>query len=370
MYYVSEVFILRRFNSRQGFTLVELLVVIAIIGILVGLLLPAVQAAREAARRTQCANNLKQIALAVLNYESSTKRLPALAHDGNGTAATGMGAAAGRSYSWVISVLPYIEQGPAYDAIMAQAKPGGPGLPSPWSVGTSPFEENVWKKDIPALRCASDTQPDDRSESPSLLNYKACVGDDYYQNHFRPDQSNTDSRGVFQRNRYLNISAVIDGTSNTILFGEAIAGGQPDDVLGGVALSMKSWNPAACQARRSPTNPKKITAPFRAAFRPTGGRAWDGRPYYCGFATMVAPNGPSCNWGDPDGNEHMGTLSSRHTGGGQVSLVDGSVRFVSQTIDVGNQTVDDIQAPGSRLSPYGVWGAMGSAGGRETVSIE
>ncbi len=365
---------LRRFNSRQGFTLVELLVVIAIIGILVGLLLPAVQAAREAARRTQCANNLKQIALAVLNYESSTKRLPALAHDG-GVASTnpgqpGLGAAAGRSYSWVISVLPYIEQGPAYDAITAQARPGGPGLPDPWSMASTPFNDNVWKKDIPALRCASDVAPDDRSESPSILNYKACVGDDYFQNHFRPDQSNTDSRGIFQRNRYLRISAVLDGTSNTILFGEAIAGGQQDDVLGGVAVTMQAWNPAACQARRSPTNPRKITAPFRAVWRPTGGRAWDGRPYYCGFATMVAPNGPTCHWGGGDGNEHMGTLSSRHTGGGQVSLADGSVRFVSQTIDAGNQTVNDIQAPGSRLSPYGVWGAMGSAGGRETVSIE
>lgn len=361
---------MRRFNSRQGFTLVELLVVIAIIGILVGLLLPAVQAAREAARRTQCSNNLKQIALASLNYESAMKKLPALGHDGNGGGAPGIGANAGRSYSWVISVLPYIEQGPAYDAIMAQARPGGAGLPDPWSTATSTFNDSVWKKDIPALQCPSDTPPTDRTESPSLLNYKACVGDDYYQNHFRPDQSNTDSRGVFQRNRYSKISVVLDGTSNTIFFGEAITGGEADDVLGGVALTMQSWNPAACQARRSPTNPKKITTPVRAAFRPTGGRAWDGRPYYCGFATIVAPNGPTCHWGGTDGNEHMGTLSSRHTGGGQVSLVDGSVRFISQSIDVGNQTVDDIQAPGSRLSPYGVWGAMGSAGGRETVSFE
>ncbi|MFO0941873.1 MAG: DUF1559 domain-containing protein [Pirellulales bacterium] len=357
-------------NRRPAFTLVELLVVIAIIGILVGLLLPAVQAAREAARRTQCANNLKQIGLATLNYESATKRLPALGHDGNGSGAPGLGANAGRSYSWVIPILPYMEQAPLYDALLTQARPGGAGLPDPWNTGTSAFLDTYWKKDIPAFLCPSDTPPTDRSESPSLLNYKACVGDDYFQNHFRPDQSNTDSRGVFQRNRYAKMSVITDGTSNTIAFGETVAGGGADDVLGGVALSLTTWNPASCQARRDPANPKKITAPVRAIFRNTGGRIWDGRPYYCGFATMVAPNGPSCHWGTVDGNEQMGTLSSRHPAGAQVAYVDGSVRFVSQTVDTGDQTIDDIQAPASRRSPWGVWGAMGSAYGGEAANLD
>lgn len=353
---------------KQGFTLVELLVVIAIIGILVGLLLPAVQAAREAARRMQCSNNLKQLGLAALNYESAMKKFPAMAHSGNGAAAApGMGAAGGRVYAWTISILPYIEQGPMYDGIMAQARPSGPGLPDPWSVANDTFRNTYWKKDLPTFRCPSDTPPDDRGESPSILNYRACVGDDYHQNHFRPDQARN-NRGMFQANRYLGIGEALDGTSNTIMFGESVAGGAPDDVLGGIALNMQAWNPAACLARRSTTDSRKITTPVRAPFRPAGGRAWDGRPYFCSFATMVAPNGPSCHWGGVDGNEHMGALSSRHTGGGQVGLVDGSVHFISQNIDTGNQLADSVQDPGGP-SAYGVWGALGSRTGGEAVSL-
>lgn len=93
-----------------GFTLVELLVVIAIIGILVGLLLPAVQAAREAARRMQCSNNLKQLTLANLNYESAYKRFPAMGYFGDPASNPGIGRA-NWPYSYAMQILPYIEQG-------------------------------------------------------------------------------------------------------------------------------------------------------------------------------------------------------------------------------------------------------------------
>jgi prepilin-type processing-associated H-X9-DG protein len=200
------------------------------------------------------------------------------------------------------------------------------------------------------------------------LNYKVCVGDDYHQNHFRPDQSSRDNRGIFQNNRWVGFGAIPDGTSNTVMFGEAVSGGAPDDILGGVALNMQAWNPAACLARISPTNRRKLTAPVRADFRPTGGRAWDGRPYFAGFATLIAPNGPSCHWGGVDGNEHMGTLSSYHTGGGQVAMADGSVHFISGSIDTGNLAIDDVPTPGGQ-SPYGVWGALGSRAGGEAASL-
>ncbi|MEQ1830566.1 MAG: DUF1559 domain-containing protein, partial [Pirellula sp.] len=325
----------------RGFTLVELLVVIAIIGILVGLLLPAVQAAREAARRMQCQNNIKQISLSLLNYESATKKLPALGHSGSGaTAAPGLGVNAGWPYAWTFAVLPYIEQGALSSAINSQARGGGPGLPTPWSTANNAWENQFWKAQVPSFVCPSDSPPSNRSESPSLLNYKACVGDDYHQNHFRPNQGR-DNRGMFQIDRWLGLGAVNDGLSNTIVIGEAVAGGAADDIKGGVALNMQAWNPAACLARINPTT-RRLTAPVRADFRPTGGRAWDARPYFCGFATIVAPNGPSCHWGGVDGNEHMGTLSSNHTGGGNVGMGDGSVQFISQSIDTGNQAIDDI----------------------------
>lgn len=347
---------------RVGFTLVELLVVIAIIGILIALLLPAVQAAREAARRSQCANHMKQIALALHNYHDSYKRFPALG-------CRGLGSNTGIYYSWLMSTLPFFEQGPRYQGIMSQARPSGPGLPSPWDTSNNTWNNQYWKVDIPTLICPSDTPPPNRGESPTLTNYKGCVGDDYHQNHFRPDENNRDNRGIFQCERWAGMETILDGTANTVMLGELVAGGYPDDVLGGVAVNMQAWNPAACLARIDPTNPKKLTPPVRADFRPAGGRAFDGRPYFVGFATLVGPNGPSCHWGGVDGNEHMGTLSSRHPGGGHVAMADASVRFISQTIDTGNQAIDDIDTPGSRPSPWGVWGALGSRAGGEAVAV-
>lgn len=360
---------MKKLMKTRGFTLVELLVVIAIIGILVGLLLPAVQAAREAARRMQCSNNLKQLGLAAHNYESAFKKFPALGNSGSGPMYPGLGAGTDWPYSWAISILPFVEQSPLYNAIQSQSRSGsGPGLPTPWSTANNAWENANWKAQIPGFVCPSDTPPTNRGESPSLLNYKACLGDDYHQNHFRPDQGR-DNRGMFQIGRWPGFQAVPDGTTNTVLFGEAIGGGAPDDVRGGVALNMQAWNPAACLARIDPTNRRKLTAPVRADFRPTGGRAWDARPYYCGFATIMAPNGPSCHWGGVDGNEHMGALSSYHSGGANITMADGSVQFISQSIDTGSQSVDDIDNPGSRPSPYGVWGSLGSRSGGEPASV-
>ena len=110
-----------RSSNRKGFTLVELLVVIAIIGILVGLLLPAVQAAREAARRMQCSNNMKQIGLAMHNYHDTVKAFPCFAQQPGG-GVTGTGAnQLWRGYSGFTMILPYIEQGPLYNQIQTQS---------------------------------------------------------------------------------------------------------------------------------------------------------------------------------------------------------------------------------------------------------
>lgn len=349
-------------KRRLGFTLVELLVVIAIIGILVALLLPAVQAAREAARRMSCSNNLKQIALAMHNYHDVHKKLPALGYTGIDPH-PGLSSGVRWPYGWAMNLLPFIEQGPLYDGMMAQARPNGPGLPAPWSTANNAWENQYWKVDVGIYKCPSDPPPSDRGESPSILNYKGCVGDDYHQNHFFP---NRDNRGIFQMHRWLGMEAISDGTSNTMLVGEAVGSGQPRDILGGVALNMQQWNPAACWARIDPNNPQQLSGDVRAGFRPTSGRAWEGRPYFVGFTTIIAPNGPTCHWGGVDGNEHMGALSSRHPGGAQVARADGSVGFISETIDSGNQARDDVQDP-SGPSPYGVWGALGSRNGGEST---
>ena len=348
----------RRLIRGRGFTLIELLVVIAIIAVLIALLLPAVQQAREAARRSSCQNNLKQLALAIHNYHDTYQRFPALGVRRNFPSGT--------YYSWVISILPMIEQGNLFEGIEARAD--STGLPTPWSVDQNDaFVRDYWTTDLQVLICPSDAAPKDRSESPSRINYKGCVGDDYHQNHFTTaPPENRFNRGLFQIERYLTFGDIIDGTSNTVILGEMVGGGDPDSILGGVALNLTTWNPASCIARVDPTT-GRLTGNVRTTGRPVGGRAWDGRPYFVGFATMVPPNGPSCHWGMIDGNEHMGTMSSHHTGGGQVAMGDGSVRFVSENINTGNLAADSIASP-SGMSDYGVWGAMGSIGGGEPIS--
>ena len=280
-------------RSRKGFTLVELLVVIAIIGILVGLLLPAVQAAREAARRMQCSNNLKQLGLAMHNYESSHKRFPAMGHLGGNLADSqpGMGQDIWARYAYTIGLLPYIEQGPLFNNMMARARPSGVGLPRPWAgqVDWSYDDENAriwgldqknWSVDISAFICPSDSPPPNRNESPCLLNYKVSMGDTYFQNHFPTKEwGSRDNRGMFHINRYLQIGSLTDGTSNTVMLGERAGGGGVADIRGGIAQEMREWSPADCLARVGLVNGRRqLTAPVREIQRPHTGRAWDGRP--------------------------------------------------------------------------------------------
>lgn len=341
---------------KGGFTLVELLVVIAIIGILIALLLPAVQAAREAARRAQCTNNLKQMGIALHNYHDSHKVFPVNQSD------FGIGQNGGRWYSGAIMILPYVEQGALYDGIMERAKPSGVGLPDPWSKWAG------WTTSISAFKCPTDGMLQDDGESPCVLNYKFCVGDTVRWNH---DAGHGIGRGVFSAGYALGMRDIRDGTSNTIAMGEMAGSGGPDDVISGVAVSVGHSGdrgvPALCWARVDPANPRKLTAPVRANFRPHTGRAWDGRPYFVAMATAVGPNGPSCQESTVDGWFQYATMSSYHPGGGNVVMADGSVHFVSETIDAGDPT---LQEATSGPSVYGVWGALGTRGGGEPASVE
>jgi prepilin-type N-terminal cleavage/methylation domain-containing protein len=345
-------------SGRAGFTLVELLVVIAIIGILVAMLLPAVQAAREAARRSSCANNLKQFGIAQHNYHDTFKRFPA-----NHIRRTRPGG--DRMYSGVIGLLPFIEQGPLYSAIDARASTSA-HLPDPWVKNAGGWTQ--WTVSIDSFKCPSDMAITNDGESPCVINYKFCVGDSIRWNH----DDREDGRGIFDQMKWRAINDVTDGTANTVLMGEIAGGGAPNQVIGGVAVSVGHTSdrgqPTLCLARIDPNNRSLLTNPVRADFRPQTGRAWDGRPYFQALVTAVRPNGPSCQEDSVDGWFQYGTLSSRHPGGGQVVMADGATRFITETIDAGNPAALSPET-GAAPSPYGVWGALGTKSAGEPAQV-
>lgn len=222
----------RRYASR-AFTLVELLVVIAIIGVLVALLLPAVQAAREAARRTQCSNNLKQLGIAIHNYHDTHNYLPiSISMWSEGTRPTPIRNGKG----WIVSILPQMEQAPLY----ARFEPyfngdfgGGGGL----NTNDLTCRDNM-KTVLKTLLCPSDpdNKPAEGQWQCSFLatrtNYKGVMGDHRMGNMSSvhpsptPDRHNTnEANGIFYRNNYqdgLRLASITDGTSNTVMVGEDV----------------------------------------------------------------------------------------------------------------------------------------------------
>ena len=345
-------------KSDSGFTLVELLVVIAIIGILIGLLLPAVQAAREAARRAQCTNNMRQLALGLHNYLDTYKVFPAL---GSETRASLSNPSMSDFvyFSWAMMVLPYIEQRAQYDKMMQLLASASPPRP----------HQAPLQADIATFWCPSDTRPTDRSLNNAPLNYRACLGDQYRQTWRdairRPEYS---TRGIFQIQRWLSMAAISDGTSNTIMLGEMLIGKGDCEYPGDVAFNFyDNQPPSVCIARIDPTNRRKLIPPCNSGGRAPGGRAWSGIPYHVGFSTIISPNGPSCLREVYLLADFMGTASSRHPGGVNVAMADGSVRFISETINTGDQNRVDTY-PNTGQSYYGVWGALGSCAGGEVAT--
>ncbi len=196
---------------RSAFTLVELLVVIAIIGILVGLLLPAVQAAREAARRMQCSNNLKQIALATHNYESAFKRFPGL---------TGSS-----SFSPQARVLPFIEQANLQRLIdFSQPLFVGPA----WAAQLNPLFNQATGTVVPVFLCPSEAAAPTRPTTVAGGGAGVFAGTNYMFSLGSGTGTNYDDRyrtdGIVWENSWMRIAEVTDGTSNTVMLCETLLG--------------------------------------------------------------------------------------------------------------------------------------------------
>ena len=356
-------------KTNRGFTLVELLVVIAIIGILIGLLLPAVQAAREAARRMQCTNNLKQISLGVQNYHDVHNSLPA--------SRSQYPCFFDYSDAWgtTFSILPYSEQQPTYDATLQKIKSVDAGTAC-WPVYCFPMEV------IPTFCCPSDPQAAQKDPDRVRCSYVTCRGDTFKLMEYAtwlngPGQETTLNifekaceRAGFAPFRWKGLESIIDGTSNTIAWSETVTAGGVEDkrIKAGVVTGFS--NDATylnkCFNSRSTTDSNLLSGTIAISHR--GARMADGRYMIAGFSTIFPPNSPSCQHTDGMEMRMLRTASSEHSGGVNTAYFDGSVKFISETINCGTYTVQH-PLPNTGPSIYGIWGALGSINGGETVSL-
>ena len=283
-------------RRKSGFTLIELLVVIAIIAILVALLLPAVQQAREAARRAQCKNNLKQVGLAMHNYHEVNKGLPV----GQYSCCWG---------TWIVGIMPYIDQGALYKKYEINRKYG---IPSDTARYGHPINLPVTRTRLTMLSCPSDSWYAPISRITSH-NYAVNFGNTAYGQGtlngvvfggapFRISGNNTPARN--QR-----FADIVDGTSNTILVGE---------VLQGIGRDLRgfSWWGDASQ--------------FTAYLEPNSNLP--DRIYTAYYCNNQPKHGLPCA-ASTGSNPTMFGARSRHTGGVHVAMCDGAIKYISANID-------------------------------------
>ena len=293
---------------RKGFTLIELLVVIAIIAILVALLLPAVQQAREAARRTQCRNNLKQMGLALHNYHDIHSTFPpgytarGVTDDDDVTAETGAG------YAWSFAILPQMDQANVVNGIDTNLDASEPSnlniaLSGSLSVFLCPTDSNAAEFDV--------TDGTDTYLLPTS-NYAGIFGYGSVTNNVG------ESTGVFDRNSSIRIRDITDGTSNTICVGERKSVhdfAQPNPSVD----ANTTWYAAIPNVVRNAgmaAMPMMTEGPGSMILGHVG--------QMMGMMTMHST---------PNNTNHIVHFSSQHIGGVQFLLSDGSVHFMSENID-------------------------------------
>jgi len=360
---------------------VELLVVIAIIAVLIGLLLPAVQSAREAARRSSCTSQMKQLALACLNYESAKKYFPPCAMNKDFREATedfhDYTRRASHRLSYIVAVMPFMELTDLQDRAISDVKDRNL---RPWSTATPP---SAFEQRIPSLVCPSD--PNGTSGGLGRTSYHCARGDArahydweaqrgaFTRQHVGNNSggTTTGAASTFVRNTNSTVSGITDGLSKTIMLGE-VATGNPAGGrrLGGIAVGvvntadgMFSSGPAACAAR---LNPDAQTLNGTVDGNRIGTRWGDSYSSYTQFSTIVPPNSVTCG-GSGGENWVYPTASAYHSGGVVVAMCDGATRFIADSIESGNQGVQQLTQNQTGASPYGVWGALGSAIGGETA---
>jgi prepilin-type N-terminal cleavage/methylation domain-containing protein/prepilin-type processing-associated H-X9-DG protein len=359
-----------RMIRKRGFTLVELLVVIAIIGILVGLLLPAVQAAREAARRMQCTNQLKQFGLALHNYADTYKKFPAGSGGSGGPTGQGNPRSNNNRINAMVGLLPYVEESALFNMIQSQQTFNGVsfpvGGPAPWEASY-----DLWGSQfqVKGMNCPSDSPIGDNRGGrwgggrAATTSYSFCHGD-----HMTgiQDQGAYQRRGLFGTRSYASFRDLTDGTSNTMAISERCFPKGARSVFGHTVESLVgvATNPSLCYTQIDRATNEFLPSAVLSVYITGGTRAYDGMPIYTGFNAILPPNSPSCLIGNINTRGVM-SAQSWHTGGVNVVFGDGSVRFIGNTIDCGNSGApESLSGP----SPYGVWGALATINGGEVAN--
>jgi type II secretory pathway pseudopilin PulG len=353
--------------------LVELLVVIAIIGVLIALLLPAVQAAREAARRMQCSNNMKQWVLGLHNHNDANQTFPAAYQKCHKSSDT--------RWSATYCLLPFMEAAARFDAIRSKAN-------DPWpSSIQSGFAET--QANFATVLCPSDSDAKIPSPNGAKGNIVVSYGDGALEvsdagaigpGAWSGGANDVSTRGLFYPTRtvdnkligaWKSLDLIPDGTSNTIAISECVTSIKANDARkkGGVANNSGGLDiqngmnirPQICLQRADGNTLKSASNQRRCA------RYLDGLILYSGFSTIMPPNAPTC----PKNNNTeicwgIYSASSNHSGGVNTGRADGSCSFVSENVDCGGlpEAVQGKDLKGQ--SPYGVWGALGTPEGGES----
>ena len=384
---------------RSAFTLVELLVVIAIIGMLIALLLPAVQAAREAARRMQCANNMKQYALALHNYHDSRNCFPSQYSQGT---------IKSERFSIHYHLLPYIEQTALKDAIHNDNTITAPWVPTV-GVATGNADEIHRGQDlrttrVSALLCPSDPERMElawlggaHNHACSRSNIVICLADGIahvdqnaspYTHSFtgtgtsrvntpvsqNPGAGDLTHRLLFYYYKQSDFGTIADGTSNTIVISEAVTGDWNKRFIKGGTAGYGDFDdggynayPNMCMALRQGDSYRTDVANHD---HPRCGNWLETCAAQNGFHTIIPPNGPSCNKETSEAIR-VGILAptSHHSGGVNAGMADGAVRFVADSVDTGGLPMTRTGTYLQGASVFGVWGAMGTPDGGESASL-
>ncbi|MCA9027680.1 MAG: DUF1559 domain-containing protein [Planctomycetaceae bacterium] len=293
--------------SKRGFTLIELLVVIAIIAILIALLLPAVQQAREAARRTQCRNNLKQIGLALHNYHDTHLVFPPGYISGGVVSSDPASVETGTGFAWGAMILPQLEQAALFDHFEFE------------EVTTDDHNLEHGQTQLPMFRCPSDPAPDTFTVSDGTNDYELATANYvgiYGYGSVTMSPGKPDPAGILYRNSSTRLRDILDGTSNTMLVGERMHEHDFDSSMMPVEAN-STWYAAL---------PGVFRAPGMMMMANEG-------PGSLVLGHVGQTMGMMVMHHTPNTTNHIVNFSSRHTGGMHFLMADGSVHFLSENVD-------------------------------------